>query len=830
MKKLIIFLILAMFFVISCNSSKKAENDADILPDEDEINDEESVEPDEDENDEEAGELNDTDKDAIENMDPCDPNPCENFANTDGTCSVKEDGSFECGCVEGYFWGHSGCKKITFANICTGQEKCYDIYSNTPEQKCPPEYSVWYGQDARYAEMGYCLKKDFKVDRSVENEPTHINSDIRLEWMRYDTDSYSTWEEALNYCNYLEYAGHDDWRLPMPKELMLIVKDLHSISNSSQLFWSSLSLPENSSLAWYLNKMLYIDSAGKTSRFSVRCTRGDSSPFVESKPESGRFRIINLNGREMISDSVSGILWQNSYSKEYEWTDALVYCERSDYAGFSDWRMPNLYELTSLINYQYERLAEFPLTETISSEYNTGFWSSTTNPFPEDPTAYGMDLKTGLNINLHKSQKRAHTLCLRNDPCREGYWWNGENCVKNPCEDNPCKGMKNSDGTCGTEDFKSYFCGCDEGWFWDGRQCAANPCEPDPCGNYENSTGNCRADNSLTFICGCDEGYWWWGREKGCLNERPHQARVCTGQTKCYDMEKEIDCPAEGEEFYGQDAQYAASGKCVPQNFIIDDAYDDEPIVIDLITGLEWQQKVRPAEILSLNDADIYCYSLDYGGYHDWRLPTNYELQTLITLDTSPTVNPKYFPDTPPENFWTSSTSPAGYYDMVTILNFENADPSEMVATDIFEGGYSKLMSTVRCVRGDVFEEEYGSAYGVSYEGGNLYTDTTSNLIWHTVNLDYNKYGDLWPERLQYCENLVFAGFSDWRLPNIRELNLITTTTSYKYYGSSSTTMPWHPAEHFGSLSYKDEESYSYACVRENPCMKGKIWDHGECQ
>ena len=42
MKKLIIFLILAMFFVISCSSSKKAENDADIdiLPDEDAVDEE----------------------------------------------------------------------------------------------------------------------------------------------------------------------------------------------------------------------------------------------------------------------------------------------------------------------------------------------------------------------------------------------------------------------------------------------------------------------------------------------------------------------------------------------------------------------------------------------------------------------------------------------------------------------------------------------------------------------------------------------------------------------------------------------------------------------
>lgn len=802
MKKLLLLFIALIFLAVSCSSSKKAGNDADILPDEDaidiDVTDDDEEEPEETDDDDNA-----PDDDKIAETNPCDPNPCEDFANTDGTCKSKKDGSFECGCIEGYFWGYLGCKKITFANICTGQEKCYDIYSSSPEQKCPPEYSVWYGQDARYAEMGYCLNKDFQIDRSAENEPTHVNNKLQLEWTQPDSSFISSWDDGIKYCDDLEYGGHDDWRLPLTKELHVIVKNLENPS-IKELFWSSLTVPGNKDLAWSLNAHLYIDEAIKTSNLHVRCTRGDQSPFLEPKPESGRFEIINLNGKEVILDSQSGIIWQNEYSKEYDWTDAMVFCERSEYAGFSDWRMPNMYELTSLINYQYERLAEFPLTETLSSENSTIVWASTTNPFSGSPSAYGIDFATGKNSSFEKRYVYGHALCMRNEPCKKGFWWNGEKCVENPCENNPCKNMEHSDGTCGTEDFKDYYCGCNENYFWDGKECAKNPCEPNPCGYYEHTTGECSAPNRFTFICSCEENLYWWGKEKGCMKERPHQARVCTGQTKCYDDEKEIECPAEGEEFYGQDAQYAASGKCVPQNFIIDDTYEDEPIVIDLITGLEWQQKFSSA-------GSNYCKDLDYGGYHDWRLPTSYELQTLISLDSSPTINLKYFPDTPPEYFMAS----LGHY-----VSFENAKTSLYIAENNF----------TRCVRGDVFEEEYGSAYyGVTYEGGRLYTDTTSNLIWHTVNLDYNKYGDIWPERLQYCEDLVFAGFSDWRLPNIRELNLITTTTSYKYYGSSSTTMPWHPAEHFGELSYKDEDLHSYACVRENPCTDGKFLDHGEC-
>ena len=54
---------------------------------------------------------------------------------------------------------------------------------------------------------------------------------------------------------------------------------------------------------------------------------------------------------------------------------------------------------------------------------------------------------------------------------------------------------------------------------------------------------------------------------------------ICTGQTKCYDETAEINCPAKGEAFYGQDAEYAKSGKCIPQKFTVKGT-GDEKIVL----------------------------------------------------------------------------------------------------------------------------------------------------------------------------------------------------------------------------------------------------------
>lgn len=74
-----------------------------------------------------------------------------------------------------------------------------------------------------------------------------------------------------------------------------------------------------------------------------------------------------------------------------------------------------------------------------------------------------------------------------------------------------------------------------------------------------------------------------------------------TGQTKCYDNEKEIPCPQPGEAFYGQDANYTinppsytkldASGNALP------DSASSWVMVHDNVTGLIWEVKQNKDEV-----------------------------------------------------------------------------------------------------------------------------------------------------------------------------------------------------------------------------------------
>ena len=49
------------------------------------------------------------------------------------------------------------------------------------------------------------------------------------------------------------------------------------------------------------------------------------------------------------TDSTSGLMWQTDSDCCYEWGEAKTYCQNLNWGGYSDWRLPSISELRSLI-------------------------------------------------------------------------------------------------------------------------------------------------------------------------------------------------------------------------------------------------------------------------------------------------------------------------------------------------------------------------------------------------------------------------------------------------------------------------------------------------
>jgi len=106
---------------------------------------------------------------------------------------------------------------------------------------------------------------------------------------------------------------------------------------------------------------------------------GDNQAGV-SEPEI-RFEIQTLSGDDVVIDHHTGLMWVRSrtsagcnYGTKLDWSSGITFCNDLVYAGFDDWRMPNLFEGISLWDPVNEILVSSFLGFT-SSAYS--FWSST---------------------------------------------------------------------------------------------------------------------------------------------------------------------------------------------------------------------------------------------------------------------------------------------------------------------------------------------------------------------------------------------------------------------------------------------------------------------
>jgi hypothetical protein len=81
------------------------------------------------------------------------------------------------------------------------------------------------------------------------------------------------------------------------------------------------------------------------------------------------------NGDGTVTDNVTGLMWQQAVpAGTYTWAQAVAYCPTLTLAGHSDWRLPSVIELVSIVDYGQESPSINPTYfPSISSEM---FWSS----------------------------------------------------------------------------------------------------------------------------------------------------------------------------------------------------------------------------------------------------------------------------------------------------------------------------------------------------------------------------------------------------------------------------------------------------------------------
>lgn len=310
---------------------------------------------------------------------------------------------------------------------------------------------------------------------------------------------------------------------------------------------------------------------------------------------------------------------------------------------------------------------------------------------------------------------------------------------------------------------------------------------------------------------------------------------VDTMQQACYDNAGDvIDCPAEGEQLYGQNAQHQRLAS----------SYTDSGngSVLDNNTGLIWQHTPE-TDRLQYADSFSYCSALDLDGLSNWRVPTIKELYSLADFrgellkpeegEPTPYIDTEAFGFEYPDGqmifagqYWSSTLYVKG-----PVMNganqgafgFNFADghiKSYGTGLDFFSGdaAASNGLSSgpddgeapgnyVRCVSGE--EDTYGVNAFVDNSDGTV-TDTATGRTWQQ-NDDGTRRE--WADAMAYCEALDLAGNDDWYLPNSKELQSIVDYNKTAFPGINQAyfgiTQDSETLDYWTSTTFGDFKNYA---------------------
>jgi len=206
--------------------------------------------------------------------------------------------------------------------------------------------------------------------------------------------------------------------------------------------------------------------------------------------------------------------------------------------------------------------------------------------------------------------------------------------------------------------------------------------------------------------------------------------------------------------------------------------------ITDNLTGLMWEKS--PSSVTRNWDSALnYPITLTLGDYSDWRLPNIIELESLVNSEVSNPANwltSQGFTNVQSWSYWASTTY-VPITDFAWGLVMDRGLVSYLLKStdDVFYTWAVRVAGTgavTLAVTGQVSSYRYlddgMTRRGISWpdprftdNGNGTMTDTLTGLMWEKTPSIVK---GLWIDALNPANDLLLAGYSDWRLPNRKEL------------------------------------------------------------
>ena len=340
----------------------------------------------------------------------------------------------------------------------TGQTVCYDNSGNILFPSCPSSGQPYYGQDACYSinpmsytklnSSGNALPSSATSWTTVKDNVTGLIWEVKTSMNNGQNQNFSdphngdntyTWydsnpatnggnagtpdngtdntEAFLKALNNAHYGGYSDWRLPTITELASIVNygtvyspltyspaisagyfpntQYNSLQTSN--YWTSTTCAGNVAKAWTMDFVFGKNYTYNKNIYGIyaRAVRGTITGTT----------VYTNNGDGTVTDNTTGLMWQQGTARNYmTWENALSYCENLNLAGYTNWRMPTIKELISLVNFSNASSGPMINQTYFPNTAATIYWTSTTKANASD-TAWDMDFSDGINNDCYKTSE-----------------------------------------------------------------------------------------------------------------------------------------------------------------------------------------------------------------------------------------------------------------------------------------------------------------------------------------------------------------------------------------------------------------------------------------
>ena len=274
---------------------------------------------------------------------------------------------------------------------------------------------------------------------------------------------------------------------------------------------------------------------------------------------------------------------------------------------------------------------------------------------------------------------------------------------------------------------------------------------------------------------------------------------VDTGQKEFFNNSRIIPKTSEGQPFYGQDAQYIMNAPSYIDN--------GDGTITDQVTGLMWQKAYK---VMMYEEAVERIKTFNLANHMDWRIPTIKELYSLM-LFSGVDVSSKEMSKLPNGKKPFLDTK---FFDFNYGSNGERVIDVQLLSSTMYRGttmggnatvfgvnfadgrikGYPLLdprsrsgkKYTVRFVRGN---PEYGKNNFKDNKGGTI-SDLATGLMWQQSD---SQKAMSWEKSLSWVQQKNsenYLNYSDWRLPNAKEIQSIVDYSRSPQTTSSAAINP----------------------------------------